>query len=302
MENTIIGFKKQMIKEDLADNTIKDYVGIVYSYKRFFGESIGEFKPSEILAMDIREYKNFLRNIKKEKPGTINKKLVALSRYCDYLISNDILKKDPFENIKKIKAQQVMVSPKVLNKNDFHRLKRAFYKENNIRDIAIFETLYNVGTRASELCAIEYYQDEKEEQKSDFNLSGRKAELVIRSGKGQKHRVVPLNKDARKAIADYLAIRPDTRNFPKRNKLFQGQRGNLTRFAINEILKKYSNRAGFTKNIYPHLLRHQLGRDLVSSGADIVSVAEILGHSDINTARLYSLPTAEEKAQFLENL
>ena len=120
--------------------------------------------------------------------------------------------------------------------------------------------------------------------------------------RSQKHRTIPLNSDARKAIADYLEVRANTKNDPERNKLFQGERGNLNRQAINKIIKKYSVRAGFTQSIHPHSLRHQLGRDLIRSGTDLTSVAEILGHSDINVTRRYTLPTEEEKANALENL
>lgn len=302
MEKTILDFKEQMKKEDLSQATINSYVINVELYKKYMEEKMGYFSPGEILDMDIKEYKSFLLNVKKEKPGTINKKLITLSKYCEFLVNERILEKNPAAGVGKIKIQKIKSSPKVLSKNDLFRFKREFYKENNLRDIAIFEILYNTGIRVSELCDIEYYQEESQNQKSDFNLSDRKGELTIRSGKGSKHRSVPLNVDARKAISDYLEVRPDTRAIPERNKLIQGERGNLNRQAINKIIKKYSNRAGFENSIHPHSLRHQLGRDLIRNGSDIISVAEILGHSDINTTRRYTLPTEEEKINALENL
>lgn len=190
--------------------------------------------------------------------------------------------------VKPVKIQNPNTAPKTLAKNDFYKLRREIHKAKNVRDIAIFEMLYNTGFRVSELCAVEL---------DDIEIGERKGTLIVRSGKGSKYRTVPLNNSARKAITEYLNVRPLTTD----KGLFQGQRGSLRREAVFRILNKYAAWAGVGE-ISPHILRHTFCRELLISGVDIVTVANLAGHSSINTTAVYTQPTGEEKVSALDKL
>jgi len=282
-------FRDELIKQDMSENTINSYLGTVRDFSCFMKKAIGEdIVPDDITEIDIKEYRSCLLNEKKQSPATINNKLSALVRYCGFLKNAGILGSNSASGISKIKVQDRQVSPATLPRNDLYRLRRVFHKEGNLRDILIFEFLYNTGIRVSEFCSIEL---------DDIEVSERKGTLVIRKGKGTKYRAVPLNSDARSALSAYL----DTMSLLSGEKLLQGQRGPLGRGAVYRVIKKYADLAGLS-DVSPHTLRHQFCRNLLDSGVDIVTVANLAGHSDINTTVIYTQPTEEEKAQALEKL
>lgn len=282
-------FKSELIKQDLSKNTINNYVRTVQGFFSFMKAIIGGgIFPKDITEIDIREYRTYLLNVKKQNPGTINNKLSGLTKYCNFLEGIKVLNSNPARSVNKIKIQNHQVSPKTLHKNDLYKLRRTFHKENNLRDIAIFELLYNTGVRVSELCNIEL---------DDVAISDRKGTLVIRKGKGSKYRTIPLNINARNAVSSYLGIRPIATNA----KLLLGERGSLGREAVFRIIKKYADLAGLDE-VSPHTLRHQFCKNLLDGGVDIVTVASLAGHSNINTTAIYTQPTEEEKALALEKL
>ncbi|NMB42318.1 MAG: tyrosine-type recombinase/integrase [Firmicutes bacterium] len=282
-------FKDELSKQDMSKNTINNYARTAQDFFSFMKTIIGEeILPKDITEIDIREYRSYLLNVKKQNPGTINNKLSGLIKYCNFLKGIKILGSNPARAVNKIKIQNHQVSPKTLHKNDLYKLRRTFHKENKLRDIAIFELLYNTGVRVSELCNIEL---------DDIAISDQKGTLVIREGKGSKFRTVPLNLNARNAIKAYLEIRPTTANA----KLLLGERGSLGREAVFRIIKKYADLAGL-EEVSPHTLRHQFCKNLLDSGVDIVTVASLAGHSNINTTAIYTQPTEKEKAQALEKL
>ena len=111
--------------------------------------------------------------------------------------------------------------------------------------------------------------------------------------------MIPLSTDARKAITDYLNVRQLTAD----NVLLQGQRGALTTDAISKLLKKYAQRVGLEEVVHCHLFRHQVATELLrKKKQDIALVAELLGHSNLNTTLIYTKPTAEEKAKAVEGM
>lgn len=282
-------FKGELTKQGMSVNTIDSYLRTIRAFYCFMREAVGEDVASEdITEIDIREYRSYLLNVIKQSPVTINNKLSALVKYCEFLKGIGVLDLNPASKISKIKVQNAQVAPKTLHKNDLYKLRRMFHRENNARDILVFELLYNAGLRASELCDIEI---------DDIEMTDRKGLLVIRQGKGSKYRTIPLNANARHAVSSYLRARPKTAS----TKVLLGERGNLKREAVYRIVKKYADLAGIEK-VSPHTLRHQFCKSLLDKGVDIVTVANLAGHRDINTTAIYTQPTEEEKALALEKL
>jgi site-specific recombinase XerD len=113
---------------------------------------------------------------------------------------------------------------------------------------------------------------------------------VVRSGKGDKDRTLPLNHDVRQALRAYLAVRPVVST----DYLLIGQRGQpLQADAVQLIVRKYAQRAGLSA-VTPHILRHSFAKQVLDAGADLATVARLLGHERLETTAIYTQPTAQD--------
>lgn len=147
-----------------------------------------------------------------------------------------------------------------------------------IRDAAMLEVMYGAGLRVSELIGL---------GKDDVDAEGG---FVRCLGKGSKQRMVPLGEPALRAVGRYMARgRPFLGNEIKTAHLFLNRFGRgLTRQSVHRMLKQYAARAGLKKTVTPHTLRHSFATHLLSGGADLRSVQEMLGHVDISTTEIYT--------------
>ena len=157
----------------------------------------------------------------------------------------------------------------------------------DVRDKAILELLFSTGLRVSELCSLT----------SDIDLST--PELSIR-GKGGKVRVVFISDTARDAVKKYLIMRkdmsealfvqtPTTVGVPTKGGIGKKEpNGPLTRRSIERIVKAHATKAGISKKVTPHVMRHMFATDLLGNGADLRSVQAILGHANIGTTQIYT--------------
>jgi len=279
-------YHEYLVKKGKSPHTIKNYISDLMQFQKWFEESTGEqFSPGKITEIDVRSYRSYLINIRQLKPSSIKRKLEAIRKFLDWTVKQDIISKNPAKEVEA--PASVTLPPRSLSEKDFFRLRRSFYKGGNERDIAIFEVLANTGIRVSELCSLKL---------SDVQISERKGKLIVRYGKGQKYREVPLNSDARKALNEYLKSRADENN----ERLFLGERGPLTPSGVFRIIKRYARDAGV--EVSPHQLRHTFARRLLQSGADIVTVQQILGHANLNTTAVYLKPGYGEQEEAVEKI
>jgi site-specific recombinase XerD len=180
-------------------------------------------------------------------------------------------------------------APKSLPKKDVDRLIREAEQSGNKRDLALLQVLRHTGIRVGELTALRL---------SDVTLSERKGELVVRAGKSSKYRVVPLNADARKALADYLAVRPKTTS----DRLFLGRRSDgLSPRAVEKTVLKYAHLARLD-DVSPHTLRHTFGKRALDAGVDLVTVSQLMGHERLETTAIYTTPSAQDFEKAVEKL
>jgi len=229
----------------------------------------------------VRDYLRHLRLELRRPPTTCNAHLAAVNNLCCWLGLGPST----------VKAATLPKSaPRALDERQVRQLLRAAERRGSVRDQAILVTMLATGLRLSEVAALDL---------GDLALSARKGTVTVRNGKGGKWRLVPLNSQARKALAAWLAqsgSRPC--DSPA---LFIGSTGQrLTDRAVDLVLRRIAVEAGVTASA--HTLRHTAATMLVRGGADIVLVAEVLGHSSLGTTRRYSLPTEDDRAAALELL
>jgi len=280
-------FKEYLVEQDRKKMTIRSYENDICLFARWFQQTNGqELTASTITAIDVREYKQFMLLQQKAKPATINRRLAASRMYIKWALSEKIINYNPIENIKGVREQDH--APRWLSRQQQSALIREIEKRMQaaqtptrkfeaIRDHAILLLLLNSGIRVSELCGL---------QADDLVLSERKGQIIIRSGKGQKTRTVPLNESSRKALRQYLEARPT--GLP--STLFTGMRGGLQTRAVQDMLKSLGHMARV--DVSPHMLRHSFAKNLVNSDVSLEKVAMLLGHSSLNTTRLYTTPSS----------
>ena len=234
-------------------------------------------KPSQISQDLARQYRLWL-NRKSLQKNTQNYYLIALRNFLKYLAKRNIetLSADKIELGKQSERQVIF-----LEENELERLLNVPDGKSfkSLRDKAILELLFSTGLRVSELCAL---------NRDSLNLKS--GEFPVR-GKGNKVRLVFLSNTAKGAIKNYLEKREDidlslfircVKDVNKTENL------RLTSRSVERLVKYYSAKAGLSKKVSPHTLRHSFATDLLMNGADIRSVQALLGHSNITTTQIYT--------------
>ncbi len=277
----ISGFEVYLRSEERSKNTIACYIRDSKVFIDWYS-SRTDCGLDKLIELDAIEYKKHLLNTN-ESVVTANRKIASINAFCKWLYESGTA---PAEvSIKAVKNRDAR-QYKGLEQKDLRRLRAEIHRNRNQMHICIIEILLGTGLRVSELCNIRL---------RDIDISERKGTIRV-IGKGNVNRTIPLNKDVRKAIQDYLAVRPaDDSDF-----LLIGQRGALKRNAINLILEKYGDRVSV--EVTPHSLRHTLGYKLVKEGTAITTIQQILGHDNIMTTNLYTVTTEQDMSDSLDAL
>lgn len=266
------------IERGRSVKTIENYDRYLTRYFR----QMGVKDTKDITEPSIREFRMWLNR----QPGTgkdsmkrrtQNYYLIAMRAFLKFLRKRDIVSLSP-EKIELAKTPERhldLISPAEL---DRLLSSASGSDERSLRDKAILELFFSTGLRVSELCSLD----------NDLDLS--RDEFSIR-GKGDKVRVVFLSDAAKDAVRAYLKARTDMESalfVSKANKRVKSQPSRLTPRSIELMIKTYAAKAGITKKVTPHVLRHSFATDLLSNGADIRSVQQLLGHASINTTQIYT--------------
>lgn len=260
-----------------------------------FNHYLIEHKIVKIKSADILKYVDYLKCTKHLKETSIRRKIISIKLYFDFLYNKKIIKANPFFNLKfKLKKEHRL--PKTLQITDIKELLSAissekitseFSKFQKMRNLAIIDILISTGIRIGELSQIKL---------NDINLENR---TLLIHGKGKKERLLFLSSDDTISnIYNWLIIR-DKHNI-QNNYLFINRYGNmLSIHSIEEIYEKYRKKANIN-NSTPHYLRHTFATNLLSNGADIRSVQEILGHASISTTEIYTEVSINRKIEVLK--
>jgi site-specific recombinase XerD len=268
-------------------------VKTVENYDRYLNRFFAFAKvtsPAALSEQMVREFRIMLNRSSGTsgtmKKNTQNYHLIALRAFLKYLRKLSISSLNP-ERIEL--AKQSARDLDLITANELDRIMKAPQGGElaAMRDRAILELLFSTGLRVSELCALN----------SDIDLS--RDEFAVR-GKGEKVRVVFLSTSAKKAVSDYLKARGDMdealfvsygRGFGKSAPGKSALGGDLPRMtprSVERMVKQYAVKAGITRKVTPHVIRHSFATDLLENGADLRSVQALLGHANIATTQVYT--------------
>jgi len=258
----------------LADNSLLGYRRDLENVEAFLNERDKTLTSAS--ADDLRQYLQF-QTRKGKSTKTVARRYAALRVFLKFLEGEGHNVTAILQQIERPKPEASL--PKILNRAQVNQLIGAPNPKSMLfhRDVAILELLYASGLRASELCDLKV---------RDANLQ---VGCVRVLGKGMKERIVPLGRAAREAIGVYLSECRPRLEKKATERLFISRTGKpLERIALWMLVEKYGRSSGLLKSISPHVLRHCFASHLLSGGADLRVVQELLGHSDIATTQIYT--------------
>jgi len=264
------------LERGLASNTIASYRFDLLKYYKFIriNNKITFQSANQNI---ILKYYHYLNNIQLGI-NSIFRNLVAIKMFYRFLFTEGYIKEDLTRYIEFPKLTKKL--PQTLN---IKELKKLLDTDNfkgilGKRDQAIIELLYATGMRVSELISLKL---------NDINLDYR---LLKCTGKGSKERWVPFNFKASTVLQDYIKlIRPKLLKGNKNELLFLNNNGQpISRQGVFYLVRNYAKKSGIRKNVTPHTLRHTVATHLIENGADLRTVQEMLGHSDISTTQVYT--------------
>lgn len=264
------------LERGLAKNTISAYRDDLKAYTGFLEKnkinSLAQTSKNDISDFMFYQKDNGL------SANSISRKLAAIKSFYRFLVRERFLEADPTSLIDSLKLWKKI--PETLSLNEVEALLAAVELKGPqaLRDKAILETLYATGMRVSEASNLKL---------DNTNLDIGFARCI---GKGDKERIIPLGKKAIAGIKKYLEeARPELLNKKTCEFIFVNRFGKkLSRQSIWKMLQHYAKRAAIKKHIKPHILRHSFATHLLERGADLRSVQEMLGHSNISTTQIYT--------------
>lgn len=252
------------------------------SYRRdlckvwMFLEEKGIFDVTEVTGQDLKEY---IEEMEKQnfKAATISRNIASIKAFYHYLVAEGLTDENVAEDLKAPKIEKKV--PDILTTQEVFSLlnqpKGDSPKE--IRDRAMLELLYATGIRVTELITLKV---------SDVNMQ---MNYIVCRDK-EKERIIPFGREAKVALVKYLnKIRPIMAGHMEEDFLFSNCQGQpMSRQGFWKLIKYYAKKADIRTDITPHTLRHSFAAHLVENGADLHSVQEMLGHSDISTTQVYA--------------
>lgn len=253
----------------MSPNTVASYISDLTAFFSAVGKD-----PKDVVPEDIISYFAETTALSKRSQARV---LSSLHSFYKWMIMEGEMTDNPSDAIEAPKLGKYL--PAVLSVEEVDRLIAAVDLDSAFgkRDRAMLETLYGLGLRVSELVSLRI--------SSIWTEQG----FVSVIGKGDKQRLVPLGGMARDAIRDYLEVRGPAADRESSDILFLNRFGRaLTRVAVFKMIKAYAMKAGISKEISPHTLRHSFATHLIENGADLRAVQEMLGHESILTTEIYT--------------
>lgn len=268
-----------LIEKGLAKNTALAYKADLKAFLQYLEDN--NIKLEDVCHKDITD---FLWQLKQKglKVSSIYRMTEAVRQYYKFLVLENVIKKNPSENL--VSPKIPMTLPDMLTLQEVDLLLNSVNGSDiqSLRNRTMLELLYATGLRVSELVNLKF---------DNINIDEKFVRII---GKGNKERLIPFTEKARM----YLKIYLNNRQKSKSNFVFLTRLGKpISRIEFWRQLKNIAIAAGITKKISPHTLRHSFATHILSAGADIRFVQEMLGHSSISTTQIYTHLTNEHVKQ-----
>ncbi len=288
LEHVLASYETWLDRQPFAESTRRAYLLQVRPYVSYLAtrslkEEDDPLHHPFACAYAIRDYKTYLKTERKTKPTSVNLALAAIDHLYLFL---------GLDQPKVQREDLPQQSPRALKPDEQKRFLRAVERTPSVRDQALARLLFYTGLRLGECAALNV---------DDVRVSARKGVVIIRSGKGETYREVPLNTEVHQALTLWLKER--SKRFPRLSDsaLFLNLEGRrLSTRAIDLIVRQLGHHAEL--KLSAHVLRHTCLTNLVRRRNDLVLVAEIAGHKRLETTRRYSLPSLEDRETALEGI
>lgn len=262
-----------LLEKKYSKNTIVSYQNDLSKFKEHF---IKEKKT--LKSLDNNDLKAYVQSINKSMSAkSVSRNISTLKSFYKFLMIEKYVNKSPLTNVVNPKVKKEL--PKVLSEEKVIKLLDFQITDNyGYRNKAMLELMYSSGLRVSELINLKM---------TDVDLE---LEVVRIFGKGSKERIIPLGAYASLALKDYITYyRGSLLKKKNSDYLFLSSRGDkMTRQAFFKILKKIAKEQGIKTEFSPHTLRHSFATHLLKHGADLRSIQELLGHSDVSSTQIYT--------------
>ncbi|MEO2159988.1 MAG: site-specific tyrosine recombinase XerD [bacterium] len=279
MENFLQDYMTMLkVERNLARNSLESYERDLQQYHQYLKT---ELKLKTIRNVTLGHIRSFVRKLSNRglAANSIKRAVSSIRTYHNFLSAEGHMKDNPAQLLDTPKIPRKL--PNVLTIQEIDKILGIIPENVPMaqRDLAIFEMMYSCGLRVTELC--------------DFKTSDIlwDSEMIRVQGKGSKQRFVPIGPIARENLKNYLNHERNTladKN-PNVAEVFLSRNGRkLTRMMIWVLLKKWTESAEVKKEVSPHTLRHSFATHLLEGGADLRSVQEMLGHTDITTTQIYT--------------
>ena len=276
MLDLISAYENYLTKvKQASTNTISSYMRDI----RQFAQWLHDREEIDVIDASQLNIANYLTHLEQDgrTGATVSRSLASLKNFYAYVVSSGFLEKTPIMSIKVNRGEKHL--PQILTGREIEMLlaQPTCVDAKGFRDKAMLELMYATGIRVSELIELDI---------DDVNLE----QGIIKCTGAKKSRAIPLYPAALKALSVYIRdIRDSMLESPTEVALFVNVNGvRMSRQGFWKILKHYQDAAHITKEITPHMLRHSFAVHLLENGADLASLQEIMGHSDISSTQMYT--------------
>lgn len=313
-EEVLPRWLEELQASDRAKGTIRRYKSAVEGFLAWYSRE--EQRPltfSTLNPIALVGYRNYVQRTQRRATSTVNGQISALRAFCAWLTEEHYLEINPAKRLKLVGRQEASTRSGLNDTQVNALLRQARSSRDSLRNYAIVQMLLQTGMRLDECSQLAL---------DDIEFGERSGQVTIRQGKGNRMRVVPLNTSARQALAEYMAprlncepnVKAVVRAFPRHSSdrlsapLWQSQKkGILTTSAMRQMIdilvRDTAARGLVPAQTSAHTLRHTFARNyLAEHPGDIVGLASLLGHTSLDTTRIYSQPTIELLATRVEEL